>query len=53
MPADVSGLPEDSVANVTQVATLDREALDTRVGSLPTWVVRQIDDGLRLSLGLR
>lgn len=52
VPSSISGLPHDSVANVTQVATLDREALTERVGHLPDWVLEQIGDGLRLALGL-
>ncbi len=53
IPADVSGLPEESVANVTQIATLDRGALEGReVGRVPGWLMAQVDDGLRLALGL-
>lgn len=53
IPADVSGLPHKSVANVTRLVTLDREALEERVGALPAWVMAQIDGGLRGALGLR
>lgn len=53
LPADVTALPEDSVANVTQLVTLDREALEDRVSALPAWVMAQIDHGLRQALGLR
>lgn len=52
IPAEVSGLDRDSVANVTQVATVDREALEERVGALPPWVMSQVEDGLRRALGL-
>jgi mRNA interferase MazF len=50
--AEVSGLDRDSVANVTQVVTVDREVLEERVGALPQWVLSQIEDGLRRALGL-
>jgi mRNA interferase MazF len=50
--AELSGLDKDSVVNVTQVATVDRAALDDRVGQLPTWLITQIDDGLRRTLAL-
>jgi mRNA interferase MazF len=50
--AELSGLDRDSVVNVTQVATVDRDALDDRVGQLPTWLMTQIDDGLRRALAL-
>jgi mRNA interferase MazF len=52
VPADVSGLDRDSVVNVTQVATIDREALEQRLGVLPPWVLTQVDDGLRRALAL-
>lgn len=47
-----SGLPKASVANVSQVLTLDRTLLTERIGSLSTRALRLIDDGLRLVLGL-
>lgn len=50
--ADASGLPEESVANVTQIATIDRKALEDAVGQLPSWLLAKVDDGLRLALGL-
>jgi mRNA interferase MazF len=52
IPAEVSGLDRESVANVTQLATVDREVLEERVGALPRWVVTQVEDGLRRALGL-
>lgn len=52
VPSSISGLPEDSVANVTQLASIDREALTVRVGHLPDWVLEQVGDGLRLALSL-
>ncbi len=51
--AKESGLPKDSVANVSRLATLDREMLTERVGRVPKRAMRQIDDGLRLALSLR
>jgi mRNA interferase MazF len=53
IPADASRLPDDSVANVTQLATVDREALETRTALLPQWLLDQLDDGLRRVLALR
>ena len=52
VPSSVSGLPHDSVANVTQIATVDREALTDRTGHLPDWVLEQVGDGVRLALML-
>jgi mRNA interferase MazF len=50
--ARASGLARDSVVNVTQVVTLDREVLTERVHALSPSLQRQVDDGLRLALGL-
>jgi mRNA interferase MazF len=52
VPSSVSGLPHDSVVNVTQVATIDREALTERVSHLPDWIVEKVGEGLRLALAL-
>jgi mRNA interferase MazF len=35
LDAQASGLPKDSVANVSQVVTLDKTALTERAGALP------------------
>ena len=52
VPARVSGLPKDSVANVSQIITLDREFLLEPAGKLDSKTMRQIEDGLRLVLHL-
>lgn len=49
--AEISGLPRDSVANVSQVVTLDRQFLTERVSSLPHNLVETILDGIILALG--
>ena len=49
---EASRLPRESVANVSQVITLDRRFLTERVACLPVAVTVAIDQGLRLSLGL-
>lgn len=50
--ASASDLPKDSVANVSQVITIDRSFLTEPVGRLPSHLMREIDDGLRLVLAL-
>jgi mRNA interferase MazF len=35
LPAELTGLTRDSVANVSQIVTLDRKALTERVSKLP------------------
>jgi mRNA interferase MazF len=47
-----TGLDRDSVANVTQIGTLDRQQMRTRIGAVPPSVMREIDAGLRLALQL-
>lgn len=52
LPASVTGLAEDSVANVTQVVTIDRSHLEGRIGVVPPWLLEGIDRGLRRVLDL-
>jgi mRNA interferase MazF len=52
VPADVAGLKADSVVNVTQIATIDRGALEERISALPDWLMAQVDAGLERALAL-
>jgi mRNA interferase MazF len=52
IPAAASGLPKDSVANVSQVITLDRDFLLERAGRLRGQPMKDLEKGLRLVLGL-
>ena len=52
LPSRVSGLPRDSVVNVSQLLTLDRSFLTEEVGKLPSRVLAEIDAGLKLVLEL-
>ena len=52
LPASESGLPKDSVINVSQVITVDREFLTEKCGRVPLRLLRSIDEGLRLVLSL-
>lgn len=52
LSARKTGLPENSTLNVTQIATIDRRILTERVGRVHATAMREIDDGLRLVLGL-
>ncbi|MEZ4424830.1 MAG: type II toxin-antitoxin system PemK/MazF family toxin [Gemmatimonadota bacterium] len=52
VPGDASGLPKDSVANVTQIVTLDRDYLVERQGRVPASLMETIDGGSRLVLEL-
>ena len=50
--AEIAGLEVESVVNVTQIATIDRAALEDRVGVLPDWLLAQVDAGLMRALAL-
>ena len=52
LPAHRSGLPDDSIANVTQVLTVDKTLLTDWIGNLPGSLLQQIEAGLKLVLGL-
>ena len=52
LPARSTGLPRDSVANVSQLLTLDRSFLTEHAGTLPPRLQRSVDDGLRTVLQL-
>ena len=52
VPADPDLLGADSVVNVTQIATVDRRAVEERVGALPDWLMAQVDAGLARALAI-
>jgi len=52
IPASESGLPRDSVANVSQVITINRNFLTEKAGRLQSKALRSIEEGLRLVLNL-
>lgn len=52
VPATASGLPRDSVVNVTGVVTLDESDLAEQVGELPDYLQAEVDQGLRRVLDL-
>ena len=47
-----SGLPQPSVINVSQLITLDRSILTSKVKALPSAVMDKVDSGLKLVLSL-
>lgn len=51
LDAKVTGLPKDSVANVSQVVTLDRAALTERAGVLPDAQLDLVLYGIDVVLG--
>src|SRR5450755_1313360 len=51
LPAAVTGLPKDSVVNVTAVVTLNKTDLEAPVGHLPTSLMNDGERGSRRVLG--
>jgi mRNA interferase MazF len=49
--AERTGLPKHSVANVSQIVTIDRELLTERVGRLPDSYLSRVMAGIDLVLG--
>jgi mRNA interferase MazF len=52
LPSKATGLPKDSVANVSQVFTVDKKFLVERIGMLPEYLQEEVDEGLRTVLYL-
>lgn len=52
LPTSTTGLPRDSVVNVTAVATLNKSDLSDDVGHVPDNLLHEVDRGLRRVLGL-
>jgi mRNA interferase MazF len=52
VPKRASGLPKDSVANVSQLVTLDRSDLTELAGKVSAAILAGVNAGLRLVLAL-
>ena len=52
LPAKSTGLPKDSVVNVSRIITLDRDFLDERSGRIHGSLLKDVENGLRLVLDL-
>ena len=52
LTAQETGLSRDSVLNVSQIVTLDKEFLGSRIGRLTEDVLENVESGLKLVLGL-
>ncbi len=52
LPSSESGLPKDSVINVSQLVTLNKQTLDERVGQITARTLDQVEHGVRLVLDL-
>ena len=47
-----SGLPQESVVNVSQILTLDKSYLTEAVGNLNNKLINALNDGVKLTLNL-
>lgn len=47
-----SGLPQPSVINVSQLITVDKSILTSKVKALPSAVMQRVEQGLKLVLAL-
>jgi mRNA interferase MazF len=52
LSSELVGVEEDSVVNITQIATVDRDSLEQRIGCMPDWAMAQVDAGLERALAL-
>ena len=52
LPASATGLPRDSVVNVTALVTLNKTDLTDRIGEVPPSLMHEVDRGLRRILEL-
>ncbi len=52
LPCTATGLPRDSVANVSQIFTIDKTFLVERVGAILEQLQVEVDEGLRTVLYL-
>ena len=52
IPRDVAGLKENSTVLLSQIRTVDKIRLDRKIGHLPPSYLKQVDQAIRISLGL-
>ncbi len=50
--ADDTGLPKDSVVNVSQIITVDKSFLTERMGQIDDRILLLVEDGIRTVLAL-
>ncbi len=51
LPARLTGLPRDSVGNVSQIVSVDKDLLTVRVGKLPKAKLGLLLSGIDIVLG--
>ncbi len=51
LPADLYGLPRDSVVLLEQIRTIDKRRLKEKIGELPLSLMARVNEALLISLG--
>lgn len=52
LPKRATGLPQDSIANASQIATVNKADLDSLAGTVPPRLLDRVNEGLRWFLSL-
>jgi len=52
IPKGTAGLKENSTALLSQIRTIDKSRLERRLGHLPSYLIHQVDEAIKISLGL-
>jgi mRNA interferase MazF len=52
LPKSKAGLNKESVANVSQILTMDKQFLVEKIGHLDNHTMQELDEGIALVLGL-
>jgi len=53
LSSEDSGLPKDSIINISQILTLDKSYIGEQITKLPRVVINDLENSLRLVLDLR
>ena len=52
IPKGTAGLKDDSTVLLSQIRTIDKGRLERRLGHLPPTLMQEVDEAIRVSLGL-
>ncbi len=53
LPADISNLEKDSVILLEQIRTIDKKRLKEKVAKIEDNIMSQVDEALKISLGVK
>ena len=51
LPKELECLPKDSIVLLEQIRTIDKSRIKEKIGQVPSYVMRRIDQALLISLG--